>query len=397
MIKTFRVIGIGNKIPNFSKQEQSHVLSTSVFSGGKRHYELVKNMLPENHKWIPIQSPMNEVFKAYENTIEPIVIFASGNPLFYGFSNTLKNKYPNADIITTPYFSAIQLLANATNINTSHLQTISVHGRSWKTLDVALIQQKELIGVLTDNKKTPTSIAKRLLKYGYDNYKVIVGEDIEGKQEKFYKLTLAEASTMEFHSLNCMLLQKTNHRHITFGIQDTDFEGLPNRPNMITKMPIRLTTLHLLDILGISTLWDIGFCTGSISIEAKLKNPELEVIAFEKRSECESIFHSNQKRFGTPGIQSVIGDFFDQDLSQFSKPDAIFIGGHGGRLEELFCKIAPILQPDTCIIINAVKESSIQYFKKGCKAIGYAIIQEYVITLDTHNPITLLKAKHSKN
>ncbi len=389
----FHVIGIANKTPSFTIEQQQYIANTTVFSGGKRHYELVKNKLPENHKWIPIASPMTEVFNAYQKANEPIIIFASGDPLFYGFSNTLQHKFPDAKIVTTPYFTSIQLLANATNTNSNQLQTVSVHGRNWNAFDAILIQQKELIGVLTDTEKTPAIIAKRMLEYGYSNYEIIIGEDIEGTQEQFYELTLPEASKKMFHPLNCVLLKKKYHRIIDFGIKDLDFIGLPNRPNMITKMPIRLTTLHLLEVINSNILWDIGFCTGSVSIEAKLKNSSLEVFAFEKRQECEIIILENQKRFGVPGIQTVIGDFFEQDLSQFPKPDAIFIGGHGGKLEELFLKIHPFLKPETNIVINTVKESSIALFKKGCSNIDYKIIEEIAITLDNHNPITLFKAK----
>ncbi len=389
---TFYIIGIRNKIPLFTEVQKERILNTTIFSGGKRHHNLVKDLLPEGYQWIAIESPMIKVFEAYEGVTETIVVFASGNPLFYGFSNTLKSKYPQAEIITVPYFSSIQLLANATNTNSNQLQTVSVHGRSWKALDSILIQQQELIGVLTDTEKTPAHIAKRLMAYGYDNYTMIVGEDLEGEKEKIKKLTLSEAAIETFHPLNCILLKKTHHRNIDFGIKDKDFLGLPNRPKMITKMPIRLTTLHFLDILNTNTLWDIGFCTGSISIEAKLKHPDLEVIAFEKRPECEAIMVENQKRFGVPGIQTVMGDFFDQNLEEYSKPDTIFIGGHGGRLEELFVKMVPVLQPHTSIVINAVKESSIQTFKEGCAKIGYTITEEYIVTLDAHNPITLLKA-----
>ena len=314
---TFYIIGIGNKTPRFTPEQLEYIATSSIYSGGKRHYELIKDNLPQPHRWITIESPMSRVFDAYEREQKPIVVFASGNPLFYGFSNTLRNKYPKAKISTIPYFSSIQLLANATNTNSNQLETVSVHGRNWSALDAVLIQQKELIGVLTDTEKNPAVIAQRLLDYGYTNYEISIGEDIEGTQEQFHALTLSEAATKTFHPLNCMLLKKKFHRPIDFGIADTDFTGLPGRPNMITKMPIRLTTLHLLEVLKIKTLWDIGFCTGSISIEAKLKNAALEVIAFEKRPECEAILLENQKRFGVPGIQAVMGDFFDHYLTQF--------------------------------------------------------------------------------
>ncbi|MDY8136631.1 precorrin-6y C5,15-methyltransferase (decarboxylating) subunit CbiE [Aquimarina sp. 2201CG5-10] len=395
-MKIFHVIGIGNKTPDLTLEQKDIISSTRVFSGGKRHYEIVKDFLPKDYEWISIQSPMSRVFEAYDEIEEPIVVFASGNPLFYGFSNTLKNKYPKAKIITEPYFSSIQLLANATNTNTNHLQTVSVHGRGWEALDTALILQQELIGILTDTEKNPAIIAQRMLDYRYDNYEMYVGEDIEGIREQFYQLTLSEASKKEFHPLNCVILKKKFHRKIDFGIADSDFMGLPGRPNMITKMPIRLTTLHFLDILNSHTLWDIGFCTGSVSIEAKLKNPGIEVIAFEKRIECEAIMKENQKRFGVPGIEAIMGDFFEQDLTSCPKPDTVFIGGHGGRLEEFFLKIKPFLKLDTNIVINAVKENSIEMFKKGCSKIDYTIINTHKITLDNYNPITLLKAKRIK-
>ncbi len=394
---TFHIIGIGNKAPNFNKEQLQIILKHHIFSGGKRHYELVKHSLPENHQWIYIQSPMSEVYKTYEKVEAPIIIFASGNPLFYGFANTLKNKYPNTEIIIEPYFSAIQLLANATNTNSNRLQTVSVHGRTWKTFDVSIIQQNKLIGVLTDQEKNPAAIAQRMIDYGYTNYDIIVGEDIEGDNEKFHELSLYEAIKKEFHPLNCVLLKKKNYRVIDFGIKDKDFAGLQNRPKMITKMPIRLLTLHLLEILNSSVFWDIGFCTGSISIEAKLKNPEVEIIAFEKRKECKAILNENQKRFGAPGIQAIIGDFLEQDLNKLPKPDTIFIGGHGGKLEDFFLKIQSFLKPTTTIIINAVKENSIQQFKRSCANIEYKIITEHTITIDAHNPITLLKAKSIKN
>ena len=389
---TFHVIGIGNTIPFFSKEQQMLIKNATIFSGGKRHYELVKAFLPENHQWIYIKSPMDELFENYEKANAMIVVFASGNPLFYGFSNTLQNKYPKATIYTEPYFSSIQLLTNRTNTNSNELTTVSVHGRSWKALDEALIQQLPLIGVLTDQQKNPAAIAQRMLAYGFNNYEMSIGEDLEGEYEKVQTINLVEATKKNYQKLNCVLVHKKEERKQYFGIPDTAFKGLEGRPNMITKMPIRLASLHLLEVLNASVLWDIGFCTGAISIEAILKNPKLDVIAFEKRPECEAILHENQKRFGAPGITAVMGDFFEQDLNLYATPDSIFIGGHGGKLSELLAKLDTIIQSKAQIVINAVKETSGNAFKQGCKNLGWEIVEEMNLTLNLHNPICLLKA-----
>ena len=389
---TFYVLGIGNRKPNFTAQQMKIISSGVVFSGGMRHFNLVKDILPKAFKWIYIKSPMNELFEAYEKQDTDVVIFASGNPLFYGFSNTLKQRYPKSNIITTPYFSSIELLANKTNTTTNDLVSVSVHGRGWTELDSALIKQERLIGVLTDAKNTPSHIAKRLLDYGYSNYSISIGEDLEGNQENIQTLTLIEAVASEFNPLNCVLLHRIDKRTLPFGINDDLFLGLPGRPKMITKMPIRLTTLHLLDVVNASVFWDIGYCTGSVSIEAKLRNSDLDIIAFEKRLECKNILLENQKRFGTPGIKAVIGDFFNQNLRAYKCPDVVFIGGHGGRLNELLDRLNSVLKPKAKVVLNAVKTSSILTFKESCIRLNWKLEEDLTISLDEHNPICLLKA-----
>lgn len=391
----FHIIGIGNKTPQFTVKQQDLIAQTTVFSGGKRHYELVKPFLPKQHHWIFISSPMEGVFQQYEAVSGKIVVFASGNPLFYGFSNTLRHKYPKADIITEPYFSAIQLLASKTNTNSNQLVTVSVHGRDWTALDAAIMKQLPLIGVLTDAYKNPKTIAERLLGFGYDNYTMSIGEAIEGEEERIQTLSLQESAGKTYHPLNCILLHKQSHRKQSFGIADNTFTGLEGRPNMITKMPIRLTTLHLLDIFNKQILWDIGFCTGSVSIEAKLKNPNLNVIAFEKRPECEAILKENQQRFGVMGIQAIMGDVFHHNLEAIPAPDTVFIGGHGGRLEELLNLVDSKIKQGGAIVINAVQEQSSQTFITTAKNLGWQITEDETITVNLHNPIRLLKAiKH---
>ncbi len=389
---TFHVIGIPNKNPVFTKEQEQLIKQNTLFSGGKRHYNLVSSFLPENHTWISISGPLQTIFKQYESSKEAIVVFASGNPLFYGISNTLKNKFPKAIIHTFPSFSSIQVLANKTNTNSNQLVTVSVHGRTWKALDEAVMQQFPLIGVLTDGKKNPKTIAERLLNYGYDNYTISIGEDLEGEQEKIQTNSLQEATTENYHALNCVLLHKQKHRKIPFGIPNNQFKGLEGRPNMITKMPIRLTSLHYLNVLEAKTLWDIGFCTGSIAIEAKLRNPKLEVIAFEKRPECEGILEENTTRFGAIGIECVMGDIFEKKLEEYPKSDAIFIGGHGGRLIELLERISKIISKGTILVINAVQEKSKVDFEKGCEDYNFLITERTNITVDLHNPISILKA-----
>jgi len=358
----------------------------------KRHYQLVQHLLPEKHVWIVINSPLEDVYRQYQEIGQDIVVFASGDPLFYGYSNTLRNRYPDAEIHTYPYFSSIQLLASKIGLNSNQLSTISVHGRSWQALDAAIIRQEPLIGVLTDQEKSPGAIASYLLQYGYSNYSAWLGEDLEGEFEKIEHFSLAALCEKEAYSLNCLILKKEKHRDIPFGLPDTDFMGLTGRPNMITKMPVRLCSLHFLNLQDKKVFWDIGFCTGSLSIEAKVRFPELEVFAFEKREECGEIIQKNQEEFGAPGINVILGDVCELDFSVYPLPQAVFIGGHGGRLSVILKKLDAYLGATASIVINAVQESSIQEFIDTSGILGWKQEGTMQIKIDQHNEITILKA-----
>jgi precorrin-6Y C5,15-methyltransferase (decarboxylating) len=362
----------------------------TTFSGGTRHYELIKQHLPANHTWLDIKGDMQHLFDQYSKH-NTIVVFASGDPLFYGFANTIAKYHPQSSIKVYPHFNSLQVLCHKCNISYQPLHNTSVHGRSWDELDISLINQKALIGVLTDAVKTPAKIAQRMLDYGFNNYRLIIGEALEGPLENIRQLSLKEATTASFQPLNCVLLIQTQNKPKTFGIPDDQFAGLPNRPNMITKMPIRLISLSQLNLNNYKTFWDIGFCTGAVSIEAKKQFPHLQITAFEKRPECDELFEINTHKHATPGISKVMGDIFEQTLP--TKVESVFIGGHGNRLQDLINLIDKHLVPKGRIVINAVKAESKEQFITGIQQLNYRLLEPIVITVDEHNPITILTAE----
>ena len=186
------------------------------------------------------------------------------------------------------------------------------------------------------------------------------------------------------------------------GIPDAEFTLLDGREKMITKMPIRLLTLQALDLPNRRVFWDIGFCTGSVSIEARLQFPHLQVCAFEIRPECEAIIQENVRRFGAPGIDIHIGDFLETDISALPRPDAVFIGGHGGHLKEIMAKVKTVLVPGGIIVFNSVtspvvsqmtdRPSSRQLWDEACTALHLSQEPPLQIQLNDYNPIEILKA-----
>lgn len=364
-----------------------------VFSGGKRHHGIVAAMLPEDSAWIDITVPLEAVFEQYRPHPE-IVVFASGDPLFFGFANTLKRELPESEITVFPAFNSLQMLAHRMLLPYSDMRSVSLTGRPWDGFDEALIRGERLIGALTDRHKNPAIIARRMLDYGYGNYRMTVGENLGNREaERVRTFSLEDAAAEEYAFPNCLVLERTQPRVHPFGIPEREFELLDGRVNMITKMPFRLLTLSQLELQRRSSFWDIGFCTGSVSIEARLQFPHLKVTSFEIREQGLTLMEANSRKFGAPGINTVIGDFLEVDLSALTAPDAVFIGGHGGCLPEMLRRIGEVLLPGGVIVFNAVSEQSRTLFREAVAAAGHSMTGEMHVTVDNFNPITIMTAE----
>ena len=407
----FVVIGISdNPKPWFPPEVLEIIRNGKVFSGGKRHHEIVASLLPKDTAWIDITVPLDIVFKQYislTSHLSPltseIIVFASGDPLFFGFANTIKRKMPEAEVVVYPTFNSLQMLAHRLVKPYHDMRIVSLTGRPWPEFDRALIERTEKIGILTDKEHTPATIAKRMLDYGYTHYTMHVGEHLGNPElEKVTTLSLEEAIQRDFSMPNCVILDgKTVEHTKPYGIPDSAFALLDGREKMITKMPIRLLTLQALDLPKRRVFWDIGFCTGSVSIEARLQFPHLQIEAFEIRPECEAIIHENARRFGAPGINVHMGDFLQATVpvgSPTGSPDAVFIGGHGGHLKEIMAKVLTVLAPDGVIVMNSVKAPKVstdshQLWDKACQELGLKQEPPMRIIIDEYHPIEILKCK----
>ncbi|MCD8186129.1 MAG: precorrin-6Y C5,15-methyltransferase (decarboxylating) subunit CbiT, partial [Rikenellaceae bacterium] len=218
------------------------------------------------------------------------------------------------------------------------------------------------------------------------------GEHLGGAEEKITVCTVEELFGMEFSSPNNLILIRSKARYRPFGIPDSEFHLLDGRQRMITKMPVRLATLHSLDLRERNVFWDIGFCTGSVSIEAKLQFPHLDIVAFEKRESCGEIIRANMQKFGAPGILPVTGDFLTADICAYPPPDAVFIGGHGGKMREILEKIAPVMNPGAIVVFNAVSEDTRNQFMSALRSAGFRAGECMSVKVNDFNPIEVMQA-----
>jgi len=137
--------------------------------------------------------------------------------------------------------------------------------------------------------------------------------------------------------------------------------GLPDdafaqrRPNkgLITKSEVRAVSLYSLRLKRDSVVWDIGAGTGSVALEAAWIASQGRVFAIERDNESLSLLRQNVDSLGAGNVQVVEGEA-PQALETLEDPDAVFIGGSGGQLEEIVSLVGERLAPGGMVVANII-------------------------------------------
>lgn len=157
----------------------------------------------------------------------------------------------------------------------------------------------------------------------------------------------------------------------------------------MTKFNIRILTIGYLEINNGDKLLDIGAGTGSISIEANLQGAK--VWAIEQEDEGVSLIKTNSERFGTDIhiIKGVAPD--DLPDENFNK---CFIGGSGGRLDEIFEYLQDHLEENGIVCGNFITLNNLTQILSLLKKYNYKDIETQLIQSAYVDKIGLLKGQN---
>jgi precorrin-6Y C5,15-methyltransferase (decarboxylating) len=404
MNNKIKIIGIGDNgkdslLPLYLKW----ITECEVLVGGERHLHFFPEFQGQK---VVIKGGFQEWFAPLKETTKPTVILASGDPLFFGIG-AYAAKHLDAEIY--PNLSSVQLAFARIGESWQDAFVASVHGRSMKGLAQRL-DGKEKAVLLTDAENTPEAIARYLLRFGMAEYRAFVAENLGGADERtgWYELEhLAAADTTEsaFSPLNLVIL-KRKHAGPNWSIGIDDDQFLQRKPDkgLITKKEVRVLSLSQMNLQSDSTVWDIGTCTGSVAIEAARIARQGEVYAIEKNEGDLQNCLDNSLKFRTD-LTAVLGKA-PQGLDAFPDPDAIFIGGTGGEMEELLHQCCTRLKKGGVIVLNAVTIESLyestQAFAKEGFATQITMVQVSrskpildMTRFEALNPVYIITAKHA--
>ena len=345
------VIGIGEDGPaGLSAAARALIDAATLLVGGDRHLALVPDAKAERLTWRqPLADTITHI-AARRGT--PVVVLASGDPLFYGVAATLVRHFAPAEMLVLPQPSAFSLAAARLLWPLEGCVTISLHGRPPEALRLHLAPGARIIALTTDG-DTPVQLARLLSEAGWGPSLLTVFAHMGGERERRVEATaetwpLGRIAALNTLAIECRPGAAARPLSRVAGLPDDVFE----HDGQITKRETRSATLAALAPLPGELLWDVGAGCGSVAIEWLRAGSGLGAIAIERDAMRCATIARNAQALGTPELRVVHG-VAPMALAGEPAPDAIFLGG-GAADGALWEALWRALKPGGRLVANAV-------------------------------------------
>ena len=332
-----------------------------------------------------------------------VVMAVSGDPLMYSLYRTICNDpiSENWDMDIIPGVGSLQMLGAAFGETMEDALIISVHGRAKTAGSIALaVTEHPKVFFLCSKEQGPAWLSRIMLDYQLDDVTVCAGANLSYEDEILASGTPAEMVKKEFPSLCVAMIKNPSPRQIVRPcfLSDEDFE---RDKTPMTKEEIRVLILHKMRIHADDVIWDIGAGTGSVSVECARQAPFGSVHAVERSENAVGLINKNKEKFGTEHLTVYHGDAAET-VKLLPVPDKVFIGGSGGKLEQIMEVIAGF-HKNIRVVISAVTLETIAEAGEILSRYDpdYDVIQATIgrgrkigsyHIMDTNNPVMLFSA-----
>ncbi len=359
-------------------------------------------------RWSSI-APIGECFaKIRSHANSPgVILLTSGDPLFYGIGKRLQEEFCAWEVRFFPAISYMQSCFSHFGIPWDDAEFLSLHGRPLVSINEKLCCPK--LFIYTDPENTPDRIAQHLKiwlgKAQRETRKLLIGECLGSKNQHFTEGSIEEISTRSFKQPNCMIVIDKRGEELEdaprFGLAESE---ITHSRGLITKSEVRAAVIHRLCLPETGIFWDVGAGSGSISLEASRLYRSLNVFAVEKEEEQLANIQANMARYRSDNVRIIQGEA-PEALHQLPPPDSVFVGGSGGRLEEILSFLNAAVKDTTRIVITAVLEETARRapeilhsydFNVDISLIQVARFSYPEKSVTQFNPIHIIKARKNR-
>lgn len=363
MTRPILIVGLSaagaNELPSALVER---IVSADLLVGGQRQLgyfpEFAGEIMPVTTQVEPVAARLQQALSAGERA----VVLASGDPLCYGLGASLRRYLPAEALEIIPAPTAFQLAFAALAEPWSEAALLSAHARPLDAV-VAGVLDAPKAAILTDGQHTPGLIARTLLQAGLSPQSACaICENLGGSDQRIVRTTLGQVDRERYAALNVFVVWR-EQTETSNSVQSTTGQppmppGLPDEAfstsaGQITKREVRLLSLAELALRPGDVMWDIGTGSGAVAIEAARSQPTATVYTVEKRAEMCRHLQTNLDRFPAPNLHWHEG-LAPEATTGWPDPQAVFVGGTGGRLQEIVEVVRQRLASGGRLVINLV-------------------------------------------
>lgn len=355
--RAITLVGIGDDgCVSLTSRAVSAVTKAGVLVGGERHLEF----FPQFHgERIVLKGGLSTVLDRVAELAEEqnVCVLASGDPMFFGIGGLVIKRLGAEHVEILPQPSSVQWAFARAGLKWDDAAFLSLHGRSAEGF-LTRLRRHAKVAILTDENTSPPVLARRMTEHGETAWIAWVCENLGGPDERVRRFTVEDlAACQDIGPLNVLLLVRSDPSWrvpctIPFLHEDAFAKRMPKK-GLITKREVRLLSLAAMGIRPDSVIWDIGAGSGSVSVEAALLAPEGRVYAIEVDQEGVEMCRENLRAHAVDNVRVIAGRA-PEVLADLEPPDAVFVGGSKGSIEEIIDIVFDRLQPGGHLVVNAI-------------------------------------------
>lgn len=367
------LVGIGDDgCASLTSRAMNAVMEAAVLVGGERQLEFFPQFQGER---ITLKNGLVPALDRVAALAEEqnVCVLASGDPLFFGIGSLVIKRLGAEHVEVLPQPSSMQWAFARAGLKWDDAAFLSLHGRSAEGFLTRLKSQSK-VAIFTDEKSTPPVLAQRMVEHGETGWVAWVCENLGGIDERVRRFDMADlASCQDVGPLNVLLLVRNDPAWrapcaISFLHEDAFAKRMPKK-GLITKREVRLLSLAAMGIRPDSVVWDVGAGSGSLSIEAALLAPEGRVYAIEVDPEGVEICRENVRAHAVDNVRVIAGRAPDA-LADLEAPDAVFVGGSKGSMEEIITVALDRLKPEGRLVVNAITLENVSETYQSLRRLG---------------------------
>ena len=324
-MKKINIIGMGMSEKTLTREALDLISEADILIGAKRLINEFSHMnKPSFNAYLS-----NDILEIIEKTdSEKIAILVSGDVGFYSAAEKLVDVLVDYNPNLVSGISSVSYFFAKCSLPWKDANLISCHGLD--TNIVSSVRRNRYTFALTG--KNIPELQEELLKYGFGDLKVWIGENLGSDEESVQESRISDLGGKEFSSLTVLIIENPDFdSRIRTGIPDEEF--IRGKVPM-TKSEVRAVCLSKLSLSPSDTAYDIGCGTGSVTIEMAFSAYDGKVYAFDKNEEAISLLEQNCQKFHLDNVEAICG-LAPECLEGLPVPDVAFIGGSSGNMDEI--------------------------------------------------------------